>query len=300
MRKVGLLWAILGALGLGFFVQSPAVAADDPPALRAPGDDPQGRPDSTGNLPGMADIRRDGPPVNLPSDPVGPAPGPGFFFIPGQYVPAGDGVSWRPGFWARSQPGWEWVPARWVRLAEGWTYREGHWERATRVEATPPIPAREGRPELGPTTNPPVVQPLPGPLSPFSPGAATVEREPDPSTPTDLQPIPEGGLAPTPERGPIVTPGAVAQPVPGPNRNPNPNLPPGGMSANPPILDPNPFVPYPGISINLPVTEVFLPNGMNIKVVPGQLPRFTRSPFPFAPGLPQVQVRPWSPMRDLR
>jgi hypothetical protein len=74
---------------------------------------------------------------------------------------------------------------------------------------------------------------------------------------------------------------------------------------NPPIPDPNPLVPYPGpgISINLPVTEVFLPNGMNIKVVPGQLPRITGSPFAFPPfgfGLPQVQVRPWSPMRDLR
>src|SRR3954447_19478094 len=77
------------------------------------------------------DVRRDGPPSVGREDRTGPAPSPDSFLIPGQYVPAGDGVVWRPGFWARSQPGWEWVPARWVRLSEGWTYREGHWERST-------------------------------------------------------------------------------------------------------------------------------------------------------------------------
>jgi hypothetical protein len=57
------------------------------------------------------------------------APGPDFFYIPGEYVPAGGGVVWRQGFWTQSQPGWEWIPARWDRLAIGWGFREGFWNR---------------------------------------------------------------------------------------------------------------------------------------------------------------------------
>ncbi|MGE3818054.1 MAG: hypothetical protein AB7I30_01340, partial [Isosphaeraceae bacterium] len=75
------------------------------------------------------DFRKDGPPTNRPAEEPGESPGPGHFYIPGQYYPDGDGVVWKPGFWTKSQPGWSWVPAQWVRQPEGWTFQEGYWDR---------------------------------------------------------------------------------------------------------------------------------------------------------------------------
>jgi hypothetical protein len=75
------------------------------------------------------DFRKDGPPADHPDDEPGPSPGPEHFYVPGQYFPDGDGVTWKPGFWAKSQPGWSWVPAQWVRQPEGWTFQEGYWDR---------------------------------------------------------------------------------------------------------------------------------------------------------------------------
>jgi hypothetical protein len=66
------------------------------------------------------------------------APGPDFFYIPGEYGPGPGGVVWRPGFWARFQPGWEWIPARWDRWATGWVFREGFWSRTP--NPTSPLP----------------------------------------------------------------------------------------------------------------------------------------------------------------
>jgi hypothetical protein len=77
-------------------------------------------------------------PLTRPAEMIGMAPAPGFFYIPGQYVPRGGGVDWRPGFWARSQPGWEWIPARWDRLATGWVFREGFWNRVADPPGLPP------------------------------------------------------------------------------------------------------------------------------------------------------------------
>jgi WXXGXW repeat (2 copies) len=75
------------------------------------------------------DWRKQGPPANQPEDEPGPAPGDGRFYIPGRYVPDGDGVTWKKGFWTKVQPGWVWVPAQWVRQPEGWTVQEGFWDR---------------------------------------------------------------------------------------------------------------------------------------------------------------------------
>ena len=77
----------------------------------------------------LIDWRKEGPPREHPEDEPGPAPGDDRFYIPGRYVPDGDGVSWKKGFWTRSQPGWVWEPAKWVRQPEGWTFREGFWDR---------------------------------------------------------------------------------------------------------------------------------------------------------------------------
>src|SRR5262249_11423963 len=74
------------------------------------------------------DGRRAGAPLTRPEEPIGIAPGPDYFYIPGEYIPAGGGVVWRQGFWARSQPGWEWIPARWDRRAGARGVRRGVWE----------------------------------------------------------------------------------------------------------------------------------------------------------------------------
>lgn len=75
------------------------------------------------------DFRKDGPPTNRPAEEPGESPGPGHFYVPGQYYPDGDGVVWKPGFWTKSQEGWAWVPSQWVRQPEGWTFQEGFWDR---------------------------------------------------------------------------------------------------------------------------------------------------------------------------
>jgi hypothetical protein len=91
----------------------------------------------------LRDWRREGPPPERPDDPIGPAPGPNYFYVPGEYVPEGDRVVWKPGFWTPSHPGWEWMPARWVREAGGWNFREGRWVRVPNPPA--PLP-RTGSP----------------------------------------------------------------------------------------------------------------------------------------------------------
>jgi hypothetical protein len=84
------------------------------------------------------DRRGAGPSLTRPEEPIGNAPGPDYFYIPGEYIPGWGGVVWRPGYWARSQPGWEWIPARWDRRADAWVFREGFWNRAP---GTPNPPA---------------------------------------------------------------------------------------------------------------------------------------------------------------
>ena len=74
-------------------------------------------------------LRPTGPPPDQPANAPGAAPGPDFFFVPGNYVPDGDQVTWTPGFWARQQPGWDWIPAHWVRRPDAWEFRAGYWVR---------------------------------------------------------------------------------------------------------------------------------------------------------------------------
>ncbi len=88
------------------------------------------------------DFRKDGPPADHPDDDPGPSPGQDYFYIPGHYVPDGDGVAWKPGFWAKAQPGWAWVPAQWVKQPEGWTFQEGYWDRTLEDRGTLFAPAQ--------------------------------------------------------------------------------------------------------------------------------------------------------------
>jgi hypothetical protein len=73
-----------------------------------------------------------------PRELIGAPPGPGYFYVPGEYVPQGSQLVWKPGIWSPSQPGWDWIPARWVRQATGWTFREGYWNRVGQTPSTPP------------------------------------------------------------------------------------------------------------------------------------------------------------------
>ena len=68
------------------------------------------------------DYRKDGPPADRPAEEPGPAPAEDAFYIPGQYVPDGDGVVWKPGYWTKAQPGWAWVPSQWIKQPEGWAF----------------------------------------------------------------------------------------------------------------------------------------------------------------------------------
>ncbi len=74
------------------------------------------------------DYRKNGPPAERPDEDPGPAPGADCFYVPGEYVPDANGVTWRKGFWAKAQPGWAWVPAKWVHQPEGWVFQDGYWD----------------------------------------------------------------------------------------------------------------------------------------------------------------------------
>jgi hypothetical protein len=112
-----------------------------------------------------------GPSSTRPEEPIGNAPGPDYFYIPGEYIPGWGGVAWRPGFWAPSHPGWEWIPARWERRADTWVFREGFWNR---VPGAP-----NPRPGGGPSAGGAVLASTPAGLGPpparliSSPGAPT-------------------------------------------------------------------------------------------------------------------------------
>lgn len=220
-----------------------------------------------------ADVRRDGPPTVSIEDQPGPAPGPDYFYVPGQYVPAGDGVAWKPGFWAKAQAGWEWVPARWVRQSDGWTYREGHWEKAAA-----PIASRGAAPARN-------VPPSTGSTSPFNPTAPTDSRPLDPIESNELAAIPDAGRPATP--GP--PDGTVAGPHPDPNLDARP-------SVVRPIL-PAPLFVNPYLPPNLPITDIDLPGRLHIQVVPGRIPRIGRSLVPYRGILPRVSVGVRDPFR---
>ncbi len=175
MKQRTLPWALAVLCCGGTAGPWPLAAAADPPRLESPG------------KPGLV-IERDGPPSTRPEDRAGPAPGPDHFYIPGQYVPSGTGVTWRPGFWTRSQPGWEWMPARWLRRSEGWVYREGHWERSESEVASLDPPRRHV-----------VARPVPASTGPFGPDPA-------------LSANPNGAPGPSARRTPVAVAVEQVQP----------------------------------------------------------------------------------------
>ena len=66
-------------------------------------------------------------------------------------------------------------------------------------------------------------------------------------------------------------------------------------------MNPNPRMAYPEVPANLPGVDLYLPNGLQIRVVPGQPPWIGNSPMPYPRGgPPRVQVPPWNPFEDLR
>jgi hypothetical protein len=137
----------------------------------------------------VPDWRSQGPPDDRPEEKDQTAPGPDFFFVPGEYVPNGNSLVWRPGFWSRSVPGWEWVAASWVRLSSGWAFRDGYWDRLEDESGTVPRASgsRPGNLTARPTAS----------RSPFTVGEASRRaapgRQSEPSAASDLQPIPPDG-----------------------------------------------------------------------------------------------------------
>ncbi len=80
--------------------------------------------------------RKNGPPEDRPEENVGEAPGEDYFYIPGQYIPDGEGVKWTAGFWSEAHPGWSWVPGQWIKQPEGWNYQDGYWDRTLEDRGT--------------------------------------------------------------------------------------------------------------------------------------------------------------------
>jgi hypothetical protein len=281
MKRFTVTWALAAIICSLTWAPLPQATAEDPPPLEPPALTTPA-PERAGAADPLAVIRREGPPRDLPEDRAGPAPGPDYFYIAGQYVPSGTGVAWRPGFWARTQPGWEWVPARWVHRSEGWVYREGHWARDESEVAAPEAPRRHV-----------VARPAPAPTGAFSPDpTAAADRQFDPGTVTELAPLPDAGAT---GRAPGVqpSPGLSPTPPPPPPGLPNEN---GNAAANP---NPELRVISPFPPLVLPVTEINVP-GVHIRIVP-PVP-VVGNPYVPYPGVvvPPVQVRVVRPLFGVR
>jgi WXXGXW repeat (2 copies) len=178
--------------------------------------------------------RTAGPSLTRPEEPMGEAPGPDYFYVPGEYIPAWGGVAWRAGYWAASQPGWEWIPAHWERRTGTWVFREGFWNR---VPGTPNV-RPGGPPSAGSTalaSAPTAIGSPPARLI-SSPGASNNEvlaRRVTDAKATETTQSGQGTVKPT-QNG--------ASPKPGePTTNPQP-----GNPQQPPYASygPQPAYPY--------------------------------------------------------
>jgi len=204
----------------------------------------------------LPEWRRNGPPVDHPSDAPGVAPAPDYFYLAGHYGPDGDHVTWKPGFWARMQPGWDWSPARWVRRPDGWDFRPGSWVRETSALA------QNEEADVRST-----VRPLPGdrPSSAVDPEARPLTPQ---ANPEERPPIVDGDI----EVGAI--PGA-AVPEAGPLPELQTVVPPGAVI----VREPQPMVI--GRVTGLPYFVVrppgYFPYGPTGVVVPAVVPRFVRN-----------------------
>jgi hypothetical protein len=56
-----------------------------------------------------------------------PRPGPGYFWVGGNWHWDGYRQVWMPGHWEAGRPGAIWVPAQWERGPHHWRYRPGYW-----------------------------------------------------------------------------------------------------------------------------------------------------------------------------
>jgi hypothetical protein len=66
------------------------------------------------------------PPIRIESR--GYAPGPGYYWVPGNYLYNSGGYVWRPGRWDRPPAGrHRWDNGRWDRRGNRYYYREGRW-----------------------------------------------------------------------------------------------------------------------------------------------------------------------------
>lgn len=138
MRRIGLGWVVLGLLVTSASAQEGGGVSPPGAAI-------------------AETLRQNGPPLERPAEDPGPPPGVNVFYVPGEYVPDGDTVSWRRGFWAKLQPGWTWLPARWAKTSDGWTFHGGRWVRTrpvatttTRSVVVSPVASYYVNPALGP------------------------------------------------------------------------------------------------------------------------------------------------------
>jgi hypothetical protein len=58
---------------------------------------------------------------------MAPSPGPGYFWIGGNWHWDGRQNVWMPGHWEARRAGWVWEPARWEGGPHHSRYRPGHW-----------------------------------------------------------------------------------------------------------------------------------------------------------------------------
>jgi hypothetical protein len=58
---------------------------------------------------------------------MAPQPGPGYFWVAGNWQWDGRRQVWVPGHWEAQRPGWVWEPVHWQRGSHQWRYRPGHW-----------------------------------------------------------------------------------------------------------------------------------------------------------------------------
>ncbi len=72
-------------------------------------------------------IAQPAPPVRVES--IGPAPGPGFFWLSGYWRWTGARHAWVAGRWEPYRPGFYWVSAQWTRVGVNYRFVGGHWRR---------------------------------------------------------------------------------------------------------------------------------------------------------------------------
>ncbi|MCS7166245.1 MAG: hypothetical protein NZ914_01280 [Gemmatales bacterium] len=68
------------------------------------------------------------PPEPPPLADPPPAPGPDYFYVPGNWVYVDFRWYWRPGVWVLFRPGWVWTPACYYWTPYGYVFVDGFWD----------------------------------------------------------------------------------------------------------------------------------------------------------------------------